>query len=165
MRLLLIVLLAIMTPALAQRTPACPQGLSGVGAPPFELMVDGNTGSTWTAFRSYCPRDGAGSFIQFVTPNRAGQQVTGVVLNGGIWDATPGLEQGDLDIAVMKDGAGGYIFAFTNDGLGLSHTDTFELGSQYGRWREIWLTTVPCPPSAPTSECVRVNGGFVPIYR
>jgi hypothetical protein len=67
----------------------------------------------------------------------------------------------------MVDGQPRHIFAFTNVGLGVSHTDLFALGQKGQAWREIWLTLVPCPPSVPGQPvgCVRVNDGFAPVYR
>ena len=135
--------------------------------PPW-VTGQSDTGVGWTGCVDYEPgRDGSGCFIQFLSNSRSGKQVSGITLNGGIWDATPGREQGDLDIGIIVNGQGGYIISFTNLGIGVSQTDWAAIGNTYGRFREIWLTPVPCPSSVPgqPSECVRVNGGYTGVYR
>jgi hypothetical protein len=145
--------------------PSAPPPGSQAFGPPWITAQDAN-GVAWTGCVDYeAGRNGSGCFIQFLSNNTAGKQISGVTLNGGCWDCTPGREQGDLDIAIMRDGQPGYIFAFTNYGISVSHGDIFAIGSASGKFKEIWLSTVECPPSAPTRECISVNGGYVPIYR
>ena len=151
------------SPSVSSPSPP-PPGSTAFG-PPW-ITAQTSTGVAWTACVDYeVGRDGSGCFIQFLSNNKANTQVSAVTFNGGCWDCTPGREQGDLDIAVMVDGQPGYNFAFTNQGISVSHGDIFAIGNASGRFKEIWLTTVPCPPSAPTRECISVNGGYVHIYR
>jgi hypothetical protein len=138
------------------------------GAQPFGppwLTGQDQNGVGWTGCVDYeAPRDGSGCFIQFLSASKSGARVSGITLNGGIWDATAGREQGDLDIGIVVDGQPGHIIAFTNLGIGVSHPNWASIGSSGQEFKELWLTIVPCPSSAPTRECVRVNGGYVPIY-
>jgi hypothetical protein len=173
MRLLLVVFFVTLLPAcgggaeaqLPTPGPTPPPGSQAFG-PPW-LTAQTADGVGWTGCVDYeAGRDGSGCFIQFLSNNRANTRISGVTLNGGCWDCTPGKEQGDLDVAVLVDGQSGHIYAFTNVGIGVSHTDWAAIGQSSGRFKEIWLTSVPCPPSVPgtPSGCVRVNGGFVPVY-
>jgi hypothetical protein len=151
------------SPSVSSPSPP-PPGSTAFG-PPW-ITAQTSTGVAWTACVDYeVGRDGSGCFIQFLSNNKANTQVSAVTFNGGCWDCTPGREQGDLDVAVLVDGQPGYIYAFTNVGLAPSHDGWPSIGQNGNRFKEIWVTTVPCPSSAPVRECISVNGGFVPIYR
>ncbi len=144
---------------------ACPPLVPVFGQPPWVVAPDMVTGTTWSMLRSYCPRDGGGSFVQFGSPNLAGEEKVGIALNGGLVDAAPGHENGDLDVSNLVDGKSGYTISFVPQGILVWPPDFFALGSPTNRWASIHLTPVACPPSVPNaSECVRVNGGFVPVY-
>ncbi len=143
-----------------------------VGAPWLtELSADG-TG--WTACATYkqVAADGDGCFIQFVNRSIAGQYLAGVTLNGGLVNAHPGQETGDLDIALYIDGKPGGLVAITgrygNTPAGIipAPTGYFQLGGPENLWKEYWAVEKKCPAGVPGSpkSCVTVNGKSMPLY-
>lgn len=127
----------------------------------------------WTGCVSYEPgRHGGGCFIQFQENNIAGKMMSGVTFNGGLVDATPGREQGDLDIVILVDGKP-VVVAITGAwganpaGLMVSDSDVLSIGGPQSRWKSAYFTEHVCPPTVPVgaAACVTINGGSVPIYR
>jgi hypothetical protein len=65
-----------------------------------------------------------------------------VHLNGGIITRTPGLEDGALDLAVIRNGVNTVPFSIRNDldALIPSVTDIWDIGQTTGRYKNLWLS-------------------------
>jgi hypothetical protein len=92
-------------------------------------------------------------------------------LNGGLMVDDANNMQGDLDIDVYVDGKSAIVgiegrWQGNPPGIMVDPPNLMEIGSNYGRWAQIWLTTVPCTSAVPGRPrgCFRANGGIVPIY-
>lgn len=152
--------------------------LVGFGAiPNFQTGTDAASGATWLTVTAYNPRDGGGSFLEWLTPNRNGIFVTSMIENVGLIDATPGAEQGDWEMYVQHKGqmfVNGYGYGLEFDGASEAFFPTtpeaIDLGKPNFLWRSVYaatlsIPTVPCPPSAkPATQCIIVSGGFVPVF-
>lgn len=80
------------------------------GPPTVSHQTEDGVG--WFAIRDYEHRqeglrDGTGAFLTFQSKNANDQWGDWVLLNGGLIDRTPGMEQGDLDLIVTVDGKTG----------------------------------------------------------
>jgi hypothetical protein len=141
--------------------------VEGPDGPVLICALDPSGKVPWLALRTYEKRDGAGSFISFQVQDLAGTWYDAVLLNGGFWLATAGKPAGDLDI-VTYDGKGGQFTvavagAGNGDDAGLFcwPPQGAEIGGPLTRFQE-----APPRPGMPpeVTRCVKVNGGYVPIY-
>lgn len=129
------------------------------------------TQTTWFFLRSYMQRDGAGSFMVFQCKNLAGEFKDAVAMNPGLLDGTPGKENSDLDFDLLVDGKPSNIsfagrYRGSTCGIFPDPPNLFDIGNNYSRFRELWLTEHPPRPGMPpqVKRCIKVNGGYVPIY-
>jgi hypothetical protein len=138
-----------------------------VGAGDFASTHTG----TWLVIRGFAPPP-YGSVICFENKNDAGVWQDNPCLNGGTMDGTPGREQGDLDIWLTVDGKL-QVVAVTGSWHGAKPgiiawpPDIMWLGGDGTHFAGLGLTEVACPSSVPygPQTCIRVNDGFMPIYR
>jgi hypothetical protein len=134
--------------------------------------------SAWSYMRTSIEHNQfGGAFYQYLVRNDAGTWMGPVCINGGMLDGTTGREQGCYDVTVLLDGAPAY-FTFTgrfdpwgpaaasDPGFMCWPPDILAIGSIHNRWASLFLTEHPPRPGMPPGvrRCVKVNGGFVPIY-
>jgi hypothetical protein len=144
---------------------------SGPEGPAVIAVYDAATKTTWLTLRGYEKRDGDGGFLSFQNMNTAGKFFDAILLNGGLVDATPGNEQGDLDVLFYVDGKPANVsfcgrYAGQPPGLMPWPSELLNAGGTLNRYAELWLKEYPPRPGMPAgvTRCVKVNGGYVPIY-
>jgi len=134
------------------------------------------TTTGWTGVCSTDPRDGGGGFIQFLSPNKANTFLSGITFNGGLMIATPGKEQGDLDIGIIVNGGYGTTMSFFGnpDGSGPvmapSVTGVFKIGLPTNTIDSFYMSKYSCPQSLVRAvpepdHCIKVDDGYTPVYK
>jgi hypothetical protein len=146
------------------------------GIPPLQVgMAFEPSGgySTWFNINATVARDGGGSFVEFMTPNRAGKMLPGATINAGLIDATPGNEGGDFEIMMPCRGVfsrGGYNCGVAMDGTVQAFYPTWggdtSLGVANLPWGDAWITrlAVPYHKCADGSECMPILFGGLTRY-
>jgi hypothetical protein len=128
--------------------------------------------ATYIGMRDCDIRHGNGPALEWQSRNLAGNWHAGISMQAGLIDATPGRENGDLDVRILVDGNYGNTISFTGYWAGQPAgilpwpNGLFSLGGPNNWWKEIWLMNVGCPPNIPGTpkQCVRVNGGVIGVY-
>lgn len=104
-------------------------------------------------------QDGAGGFLRFQSFNKNNVAFDAVQLNGGLVDATVGSEDGDLDLAIYRDGVVD-VLALRGDFAAFmpEFSGVWSFGTPANMWKNLYLQNNDIASTEATANIARSGG-------